>query len=167
MRSRAIQHGATKKTPALVCGKGSRQSQKTMKRKKLFDYPAAMRCHNSADCPPRLAERGVYVRVHVCLVLHSCSSLSPLSRLVASHENCYISESLLTSGLWLQQLMESFPPARLAHSFDSANQLAVPADYSIKSSFHFVRSFSFFFFRCFLQPPSPAVHTARGALRLR
>lgn len=78
-------------------------------------------------------------------VEYSCSCLARpavCSRPQSGHRNCYISESLLTSGLWLQQLMESFPPARLAHSFDSANQLAVPADHSIKSSFHFVFSLS-------------------------
>lgn len=98
-----------------------------------------MRCHNFTDCPPSVAERGVFVFMSgsSCSLFHS-----PVPRLQSGHRNCYISESLLTSGLWLQQLMESFPPARLAHSFDSANQLAVPADHSIKSSFHFVFSLS-------------------------
>lgn len=75
-----------------------------------------------------------------CLARPAVCSPSSVPRPQSGHRNCYISESLLTSGLWLQQLMESFPPARLAHSFDSANQLAVPADHSIKSSFHFVFS---------------------------
>lgn len=98
-----------------------------------------------------------------------CSSRVPRPYSLSGHRNCYISESLLTSGLWLQQLMESFPPARLAHSLDSANQLAVPADHSIKSSFHFVFSLSssFFFFGasfccCFSCSAQRTAHCACG-----
>lgn len=153
----AIQHGATKKTPALV---GKQDDEE----KKLFDYPAAMRCHNFTDCPPSVeCSCSCLARPAVC------SSRVPRPYSLSGHRNCYISESLLTSGLWLQQLMESFPPARLAHSFDSANQLAVPADHSIKSSFHFVfsPSPSFFFFWCFLLLLLLLQCTAHGALRLR
>jgi len=63
--------------------------------------------------------------------------------------------------------MESFPLARLAHSFDSANQLAVPADHSIKSSFHFVLASLFFWFFSFfslrlLLSPHPVLSKCPG-----
>lgn len=113
---------------------------------------------------PQTARRAWSVRSCSCLARPALVLGVPpsLSGLDARHENCYISESLLTSGLWLQQLMESFPPARLAHSFDSANQLAVPADHSIKSSFHFVFSLSPSFFSALLSAAfSCSAHSAR------
>lgn len=113
--------------------------QKKKVEKKLFDYPAAMRCHNFADCPPCPCPCPCPYRCPWPGVLRPCHF--PFAQ---QHDNCHISKSLLTSGLWLQQLMESFPLARLAHSFGSANQLAVPADHSIKSSFHFVLASLYF-----------------------
>lgn len=97
-------------------------------------------CPRPCPCPCRCPCPGVLRVPLFHLVL-----LQQKQQQQQQHENCHISKSLLTSGLWLQQLMESFPPARLAHSFGSTNQLAVPADHSIKSSFHFVLASTFFF----------------------
>lgn len=136
----SIQRGATKKTPALV----------RRKNYLIILRPCAVTISQTA----RRAWPSVECSCS-CLARPAVCSPSSVPRPQSGHRNCYISESLLTSGLWLQQLMESFPPARLAHSFDSANQLAVPADHSIKSSFHFVFSLSppsssLLFFWCFL-----------------
>lgn len=128
-----------------------------------------MRCHNFADCPPCPCRclcpwPGV---LRPCPVLPLPSCPLPLAKQQRQqHENCHISKSLLTSGLWLQQLMESFPLARLAHSFGSANQLAVPADHSIKSSFHFVLASLYFslFSPIFLSSSATSVAAHRTAL---
>jgi len=59
-----------------------------------------MRCHNFADCPPSVSAES---RCPFRVLVSWCPAAAP--------RKCHISESLLTSGLWLQQLMESFPPA--------------------------------------------------------